>query len=130
MQEHTAMSGKTLNGPHRPPRTFQQGRVCAESDCGTRLSIYNESRYCSLHGSRNARRVERQESCVSASNKRSGPCSRAVYSSAGSGWLRRVCGAVRSFQQPGGVPGSPSASKNRSNNLQIVDLATSQPPSR
>lgn len=57
MQEHTAMSGKTLNGPHRPPRTFQQGRVCAESDCDTCLSIYNESRYCSLHGSHNAPRL-------------------------------------------------------------------------
>jgi len=25
------------------------GRVCAEPECGTRLSVYNEQEFCSLH---------------------------------------------------------------------------------
>jgi len=33
----------------RPPRRFAPGRRCAEPECATRLSIYNESDYCSVH---------------------------------------------------------------------------------
>jgi hypothetical protein len=29
---------------------YGQGRICAEGGCTTRLSIYNEDRFCSLHG--------------------------------------------------------------------------------
>ena len=32
-----------------PMKTFQRGRVCAESECRTRLSIYNDGTYCALH---------------------------------------------------------------------------------
>lgn len=52
MSAQSSFSGKTLNGPHQPPRTYKKGRVCADRDCDTRLSIYNESRYCSLHATR------------------------------------------------------------------------------
>jgi hypothetical protein len=31
------------------PRTWQGGRTCAIDGCGTVLSIYNSSRFCSLH---------------------------------------------------------------------------------
>ncbi len=42
--------GTTWSQSHdRPPRRFQPGRVCAFPDCGTRLSIYNEDMYCTLH---------------------------------------------------------------------------------
>jgi hypothetical protein len=37
------------NEPGRRPRRFPTGRTCAASHCETRLSIYNESDYCSLH---------------------------------------------------------------------------------
>jgi hypothetical protein len=30
------------------PRS-SNGRVCGEPDCNTRLSVYNEQEYCSLH---------------------------------------------------------------------------------
>jgi len=30
-------------------KTFRAGRVCAEPDCTTVLSIYNGSYYCSVH---------------------------------------------------------------------------------
>jgi hypothetical protein len=33
----------------RPSRTFEEGRVCAADDCGTRLSIYNKSDLCWQH---------------------------------------------------------------------------------
>jgi len=50
MQLHTEMiSGEVPNDHDCPPPRFAQGRVCAEPDCETRLSIYNESEYCSLH---------------------------------------------------------------------------------
>jgi hypothetical protein len=33
----------------RPNRTFDEGRVCAEEGCETRLSIYNRSKLCWQH---------------------------------------------------------------------------------
>jgi hypothetical protein len=30
-------------------RTYQSGRVCAHAECGTILSIYNASKYCTVH---------------------------------------------------------------------------------
>jgi hypothetical protein len=36
---------------HRPVTTHAGGRVCAEPECGTRLSIYNSADRCSLHRS-------------------------------------------------------------------------------
>ena len=44
-----SMSGEVFNDHDRPPRRFTTGRQCAEPDCATRLSVYNESDYCSLH---------------------------------------------------------------------------------
>ena len=35
-----------------PARTFPPGRVCSEPGCGTVLSIYNATTYCSSHGPR------------------------------------------------------------------------------
>ncbi len=30
-------------------RSYQSGRVCAHSECGTILSIYNPARFCTVH---------------------------------------------------------------------------------
>lgn len=53
MQERTkgiVLSGiDAPSGHQRPPRRFPSGRLCADPGCSTRLSIYNESDYCSLH---------------------------------------------------------------------------------
>ncbi len=43
------VSVRTLNERDRPPRRFAPGRECAEPDCDTHISIYNETEYCSLH---------------------------------------------------------------------------------
>ncbi len=48
-QNIDVISAEPFNDHDRPPRKFSPGRVCAETDCATRLSIYNESDYCSLH---------------------------------------------------------------------------------
>lgn len=53
MHVHTktdsTVSVRSLNNRERPPRRFSSGRLCGEPDCGTRLSVYNEKDYCSLH---------------------------------------------------------------------------------
>ncbi len=53
MQRRTEKSevigGETLKTPRRRPRVFASGRMCAEPECGTRLSVYNQERFCSLH---------------------------------------------------------------------------------
>jgi hypothetical protein len=35
----------------RPSRSWARGRVCAEEDCDTVLSIYNPDVYCAAHAS-------------------------------------------------------------------------------
>ena len=53
MQQRTqpdrSIDAGTFNNHDRPPRKFAPGRLCAEAGCGTRLSIYNKTEYCSLH---------------------------------------------------------------------------------
>jgi hypothetical protein len=53
VQEHkqnvVTIGVASFNDHDRAPRRFLLGRVCAEYDCGTRLSIYNDGSYCSLH---------------------------------------------------------------------------------
>ncbi|HTZ09064.1 MAG TPA: hypothetical protein VMB72_08320 [Acidimicrobiales bacterium] len=46
-----------FTGYGRPSRTFARGRVCAEPGCETKLSIYNDDEYCSLHMSPSAPRL-------------------------------------------------------------------------
>lgn len=48
MAEH-AVGAKPLSGSDRPSRKFSQGRVCREVGCGTKLSMYNNGKYCSMH---------------------------------------------------------------------------------
>ncbi len=50
MQLHTqTISGEVPYDHGRLPRRFARGRVCAEPECNTRLSVYNESDHCALH---------------------------------------------------------------------------------
>ena len=54
MQTHRkdddAVGVEALRGhTNRPSRRYPPGRVCGYHGCGTRLSVYNESFFCSLH---------------------------------------------------------------------------------
>lgn len=44
-----AVLGRPFGGTERRSRAFAEGRVCAEPDCDTKLSIYNGGRYCFEH---------------------------------------------------------------------------------
>jgi hypothetical protein len=44
-----SVGGSPVNGNDRPSRAFAKDRTCREPGCGTRLSIYNQGRYCYLH---------------------------------------------------------------------------------
>jgi len=52
-----SIGGSWFTGHGRPSRTFPEGRVCAEPGCDTKLSIYNESEFCSLHEPETAPRL-------------------------------------------------------------------------
>jgi len=39
-----------VTGAMLKPRTYGVGRICAVKGCGTRLSAYNPSDVCALHG--------------------------------------------------------------------------------
>jgi len=49
----------------RRPRVHSTGRVCAEEDCATLLSIYNPSDHCGLHADTPVRRRSRRRTPVS-----------------------------------------------------------------
>ena len=44
-----SIGGSAFTGHGRPSRTFGRGRVCEEDGCETRLSMYNEGRFCFQH---------------------------------------------------------------------------------
>lgn len=46
--EHV-VRGTSLSGSDRPSRSFGAGRVCREPGCTTKLSIYNNGKYCYQH---------------------------------------------------------------------------------
>ncbi len=47
--EEYAPTGAAVNSVERVGRRAKPGRVCRDSDCPTRLSVYNDGNYCSLH---------------------------------------------------------------------------------
>jgi hypothetical protein len=47
--EERALSGERITSAVAPSRRFAKGRICGENGCRTRLSIYNDESYCSLH---------------------------------------------------------------------------------
>ncbi|MHB1536017.1 MAG: hypothetical protein ACYC1D_15685 [Acidimicrobiales bacterium] len=48
MSERT-LGGHTLAGSERPSRAFTKDRTCREAGCETKLSIYNNGKYCYQH---------------------------------------------------------------------------------
>jgi hypothetical protein len=44
-----AVKGTPIAGNERPSRSFGTGRVCDESGCATRLSMYNKGKFCYQH---------------------------------------------------------------------------------
>jgi hypothetical protein len=44
-----SLGGHTLSGSERPSRSFGKGRTCREPGCNTRLSMYNNGKYCYVH---------------------------------------------------------------------------------
>ena len=63
MQVRTqTVGGKVYNDHDRPPRKFAPGRMCAEADCYTHLSIYNESEFCYQHDAGSAPRLRGRKS--------------------------------------------------------------------
>ncbi len=44
-----AVVGHPISGNDRPSKSFGTGRLCRESGCETKLSMYNNGKYCYLH---------------------------------------------------------------------------------
>jgi hypothetical protein len=44
-----AVAGTPISGSDRPSKAFGPDRSCREPGCDTRLSIYNNGKYCYLH---------------------------------------------------------------------------------
>lgn len=43
------LKGKAIKGITRASRHYAAGRVCADPDCDTKLSMYNKREYCHVH---------------------------------------------------------------------------------
>ena len=44
-----SVGATSINGNDRPSRAFAKNRICREPGCGTKLSMYNQGKYCYLH---------------------------------------------------------------------------------
>lgn len=44
-----ALRGVPISGNARPSRSYRAGRVCGHPECETKLSIYNNGKYCYQH---------------------------------------------------------------------------------
>lgn len=44
-----SIPGHPISAGERPSKAFAHGRVCRQSGCDTRLSIYNNGKYCASH---------------------------------------------------------------------------------
>lgn len=49
MAEIIAQRGRSVLSRPRPPKTIDDKRTCADSDCETVLSRYNKRATCSIH---------------------------------------------------------------------------------
>lgn len=43
------VAGTRITSTEGSARRSRSGRVCKEDGCGTRLSVYNDGKFCSLH---------------------------------------------------------------------------------
>jgi hypothetical protein len=44
-----SLGGQMLSGGERPSRSFGRNRVCRQVGCTTKLSMYNNGKYCFQH---------------------------------------------------------------------------------
>jgi hypothetical protein len=49
MMNERSLGGYALAGGERPSKSFGRGRTCRHPGCNTRLSIYNNGKYCFQH---------------------------------------------------------------------------------
>ena len=47
--EETALVGSRITSTEGSTRRYRTGRVCREESCATKLSVYNDGAFCSLH---------------------------------------------------------------------------------
>jgi hypothetical protein len=57
-----SIGGQAFTTYGRPSKKFPEGRICGETDCGTMLSIYNESEFCYQHDAGSAPRLRGRKS--------------------------------------------------------------------
>ena len=43
------VQGFRITGSDRPSKAYKAGRICREPGCETRLSIYNDGKFCARH---------------------------------------------------------------------------------
>ncbi len=47
--EESALLGSRITSTEGSTRRYRSGRVCGEDGCETKLSVYNDGAFCSLH---------------------------------------------------------------------------------
>jgi hypothetical protein len=47
--DEAGVAGARITSGERSSRRWRKGRVCREEGCETRLSVYNDGAFCSLH---------------------------------------------------------------------------------
>ena len=47
--EESALLGSRITSAEGSTRRYRSGRVCLEDGCETKLSVYNDGPFCSLH---------------------------------------------------------------------------------
>ena len=47
--DERAIVGMRITSVEGGVRRWKKGRVCRDDDCSTKLSVYNDSTWCSLH---------------------------------------------------------------------------------
>jgi hypothetical protein len=48
-REESALLGSRITSTEGSTRRYRTGRVCREDCCETKLSVYNDGAFCSLH---------------------------------------------------------------------------------
>ncbi len=47
--DESALHGSRITSTEGSTRRYRSGRVCREDSCETKLSVYNDGAFCSLH---------------------------------------------------------------------------------
>jgi len=49
MSDRSSLGGHALSGSERPSKSFGKDRTCREPGCTTKLSMYNNGKFCFQH---------------------------------------------------------------------------------